>query len=233
MHIHLSPRLVTAACYLGVLTASAPASDISGHILITKKLTRKHVTPVTYNLRGVSPTAADFVNAQPVNEFNRVVVFLEGENAGAEDPKRLELVQKNRRFDPEMVVVPVGSSISFPNSDPVFHNVFSLSKTKEFDLGYYPSGQTRLVKFDQSGVVQVYCHLHPNMYAAIVVVPNRWHARPSDDGSFSWQDVPPGRYRVIAWHMSAGAFRKEIQVPENGLADVVIKVPVQEQESSR
>ena len=85
--------------------------------------------------------------------------------------------QQNRRFAPDLVVIPAGSSVSFPNFDPIFHNVFSLSKAKSFDLGNYSKGQTRMVTFPKPGIVAVYCHLHPNMAGTIVVTPNQWGVR--------------------------------------------------------
>jgi plastocyanin len=72
-----------------------------------------------------------------------------------------EVAQRDRRFVPDLVVVPVGSSVSFPNMDPIFHNIFSLSKAKSFDLGSYDKGETRRVEFPRAGIVEVYCHLHP------------------------------------------------------------------------
>ncbi len=102
------------------------------------------------------------------------------------------LNQQGSRFDPELIVVPTGSTIQFPNLDPIFHNVFSLSKARKFDLGYYPEGQSRSVKFNDAGVVQVYCHIHANMYAAIVVTDSPWYVKPEADGSFSFSNVPAG-----------------------------------------
>ena len=127
----------------------------------------------------------------PVSEYSEIVVFLEGAPHEADKPVRAELQQKGQRFEPQLLMVPAGSTISFPNADPIFHNVFFLSAAKRFDLGYYPEGQTRIVRFDEPGVVQVYCHLHPNMYAAIVVVPNRYCTKAGDDGAFTFHDVPP------------------------------------------
>ena len=85
---------------------------------------------------------------------------------------------------PDLVVVPVGSTVSFPNMDPIFHNIYSLSKPRTFDLGSYDKGETRKVMFPKPGIVDVYCHLHPNMAATIVVTPNRWYARPDRSGQF-------------------------------------------------
>ena len=217
---------------LGLLAAvcavSLPvfAGEITGHVLITKKLTKKTISPAAYDLRGatVPGTPAD---VNPVNEFERTVVMLEGRNLAAKPPVNVVIDQQNARFDPDLVVIPVGSSVRFPNSDPIFHNVFSLSPTHSFDLGYYSMGKSRTVKFDRTGVVQVYCHIHSNMYAAIVVTASPIFGKPSADGSFNWSDVPPGHYRVVAWHKIAGLRQSEVDVPEKGSATVTIRIPVE------
>ena len=82
--------------------------------------------------------------------------------------------QRNLRFDPDLLIVPTGSKVLFPNLDPVFHNIFSLSRTQTFDLGYYAEGKSREVVFSRPGIVQVYCHVHPEMYGVVVVTPSRW-----------------------------------------------------------
>ena len=207
-------------------------AELTGRIVVAKKLSKKQVTLPAYQLRGAPATTAADEHGESASEFGAVAVYLEGQLPGPEKPLRVELEQTGQRFEPQLVVIPVGSSVSFPNSDPIFHNVFSLSGAKKFDLGYYPAGQTRIVKFDEPGVVQVYCHLHPNMYAAIVVVPNRWYAKPGDDGTFTFHDVPPGTYRLVAWHMNAGFFRREVHVAATGETDVVVDIPVRDAEHS-
>jgi len=131
-----------------------------------------------------------------------------------------------RPFEPELVVVPAGSTISFPNLDPIFHNVFSLSKAQSFDLGFYPKDQTRAVKFPRPGIVQVYCHIHANMYAAVVITASPWYGKPADDGTIQWHEVAPGHYKVVAWHKVAGVHQSEVDVPRDGKAEVTIRVPV-------
>jgi plastocyanin len=223
--------------------------DISGRVIITKRLTKKVVTPAVYDLRGSAPAPLNPSEPASVgleSELDRTVVLLErilpvaashdawsegGLNAGATGPQApitVQINQKGSHFDPELVAIPVGSTVEFPNSDPIFHNVFSLSGAKSFDLGYYPKGKSRSVKFDKSGVVQVYCHIHSNMYAAIVVTASPWFGKPSSDGAFSWSDVPAGHYRLVAWHKVAGYFHTEIDVPAKGTAAVAINVPVDE-----
>jgi hypothetical protein len=132
--------------------------------------------------------------------------------------------QQNRQLEPELLVLPVGSTVNFPNLDPIFHNIFSLSKAQPFDLGYYPKGKTKSVTFPHSGIVQVYCHVHPNMYGAIVVTSSRWFGKPAADGTFSWQDVPPGKYRLMIWQKFAGLFRRDLVIPESGSAGIRIAI---------
>ena len=207
------------------LTGGLQAGDITGRAVVTKRLTKKRVAPIVYNLRGAAPPA-EAADAEPVNEFDRMVVILEG---GAQPPKApvtAVLDQRNLRFDTGVIVIPIGSTVEFPNYDPIFHNVFSLSKAQPFDLGFYPRGQSRSVKFNRPGVVQVYCHIHSNMYAAIVVTDSPWFAKPASDGSFSWTGVPAGHYRLTAWHNIAGLHAIDVTVPDTGKVDVSIRVPV-------
>ena len=132
----------------------------------------------------------------------------------------------DRRFVPDLVVVPAGSTVAFPNMDPIFHNIFSLSRPKSFDLGSYDKGQTRRVQFTRPGIVDVYCHLHPNMSATVVVTPNRYYARVDGTGQYQIPDVPPGRYTVVAWHKSAGFFRKNIVIEDGHDATADFFIPL-------
>src|ERR1700730_8671059 len=200
------------------------AGEVIGLAVLGKRLTKKALSPVVYNLRGTAPPAAPA--SEPVNEFDRMVVVLEGGSLLSKPPVTAVLDQRNGRFDPEIVIVPTGSTVDFPNFDPIFHNVFSLSKTQPFDLGFYSQGQSRTVKFNHSGIVQVYCHIHANMYAAIVVTASPWYARPAADGSFTWSNIPAGHYHLIAWHKIAGLFKTEIDVPESGKTEATIRIPI-------
>ena len=110
--------------------------------------------------------------------------------------------------------------------DPIFHNVFSLSKPKSFDLGNYPKGDTRTVVFPKPGIVYVNCRLHPNMAGVVVVTPNQWYARAAHDGQFSLHDVPPGKYTIVAWHKTTGFIRRQVQVTDGHDAVVNFLVPI-------
>jgi len=219
-----------ALAYLLVvgLQSDSTAAELNGRVLVTRQLTKKRVTLPIYQLRGMSPTPGRDTS-QPVNEYSALAVFLEGNSSDAGKPVRVELRQEGQQFAPQLLVVPVGSTVSFPNADPVFHNVFSLSGAKKFDLGYYPAGQTRVVTFSEPGIVQVYCHLHANMYAAIVVTPNRWYAQPGEEGTFSLHDIPPGTYTLVAWHMNAGFFRKTVRISSEQATDVLLNIPIRDE----
>jgi len=207
------------------LALNALAGDVTGHALVTKRLTKKTLSPIVYNLRGTAAPAG-LRDSEPVNEFDRMVLILEGGKMTPQPPVSAVLNQQGSRFDPELIIVPTGSTVQFPNLDPIFHNVFSLSKAHKFDLGYYPQGQSRTVKFSEAGVVQVYCHIHANMYAAIVVTDSPWYVKPSADGGFSFSGVPPGRYRLTVWHKIAGYRKVDVVVPETGSVEVNVSVPV-------
>jgi plastocyanin len=205
---------------VAALALSAGAQNITGTILIKKKLTKRSVTPaVSVYQRGTSVQLAQDAQTDPLAfERSRVVIYLEGPGPAAVAPASTaipQVAQLDRRFSPDLLVIPAGSTVSFPNMDPIFHNIFSLSRAKSFDLGSYDQGQTRKVLFPRPGIVDIYCHLHPNMEATIVVTPNRWYARSDNSGQYRIPDVPPGQYTVVAWHKYAGFFRKTITV-ENG-----------------
>lgn len=114
--------------------------------------------------------------------------------------RRFRIDQQNKRFQPHVLVVPVGSSVDFPNLDPIFHNVFSLFDGKRFDLGLYEAGTTRSVNFTRAGVCYVFCNIHPEMSAVVVAVDSPYYAATGANGSFTMADVPPGRYRLSVWH---------------------------------
>lgn len=213
------------------LAIGARAQDITGTIQISKKLTKRSVTAsIPVYDRGTAVKLGKDVTEDPLAyERSRVVIYLEGPEPTDAEPARsgkFVIQQQNRQFYPDILAVRVGSTVSFPNMDPIFHNIFSLSKAKEFDLGSYDKGETRSVVFPKPGIVYVYCHLHPNMSATIVVAPNRWFAQSDAAGHYRIANVPPGRYTVVAWHKAAGFFRKPIVVEAGHEFIVDFSVPI-------
>ncbi|MFN7926299.1 MAG: hypothetical protein U0Q16_39740 [Bryobacteraceae bacterium] len=207
------------------LAVSALGADVEGVIRITKRLTRQRVAlPATAYQRGVAVPLAS--TATDDDELSRVAIYLEGIDERETGGPVREIVQRGRQFEPGLLIVPRGATVSFPNQDPIFHNVFSLSKTRPFDLGYFPKGETRTVNFTAPGIVEVYCHLHANMSATVVVTPNRWSARPGADGRFRLTGIPAGDRPVAVWHRSAGLFRKTVHLREGEPAQVEFVIPV-------
>lgn len=214
----------------GVLAGAALllGADIHGNIIVERRLTRANVTAATgMYQRGVSvELGADAATDPLAFERSHVAVYLEGSpRSSVSGAVTASIEQRDRRFVPDLVVIPAGSAVSFPNFDPIFHNVFSLSKARSFDLGNYPKGQTRMVTFSTPGVIAMYCHLHSNMAATIVVTPNRWAARADGQGAFTLKDVPAGTYTVVAWHKAAGTFRKTVTIGEQSDAEVNFTLP--------
>jgi plastocyanin len=128
------------------------------------------------------------------------VVWLEVPSPQKARPSdRIVLDQRNLTFAPHVLAVRVGTVVDFPNNDRVFHNVFSFRDGKRFDLGMYPVGTVRQVRFDQPGLSRIFCNIHPQMGAYVVVVDTPYFATADRDGAFSIADVPPGTYTYRAW----------------------------------
>src|SRR5271154_1399749 len=111
-----------------------------------------------------------------------------------------QLIQKNKSFQPHLLVVPVGSVVEFPNHDPFFHNVFSLFEGKRFDLGLYEAGSTKGVLFDKPGVSYIFCNIHSEMSAVVIAVSSPYYGISDDRGRVSIPNVPPGRYTLRIWY---------------------------------
>jgi plastocyanin len=131
------------------------------------------------------------------------------DTAAPRQSARLTLRQKNKTFTPRLLGVPVGSVVDFPNDDIIFHNVFSLSGPQPFDLGQYRGGESQSRTFTQAGTYRVFCNIHPNMSALILVVPTPYVAITDADGRFVL-DLPPGRYRLTAVSERTGPASIEI-----------------------
>jgi len=140
--------------------------------------------------------------------------------AKTDDHPPLQLVQKNKSFEPHVLVVPVGAAVRFPNRDPWFHNVFSLFDGKRFDLGLYEAGESRIVHFDRQGISYIFCNIHPQMSAVVIAVKTPYYAKSDRDGNFTIAHVPPGRYTAHVWseHALPEALQSEtrdITISEN------------------
>jgi plastocyanin len=143
----------------------------------------------------------------------------------AVEPRSVSIQTSDKEFRPHVVVVPAGSRVAFPNSDPFDHNVFSRTPEGAFDLGRYGRGRTRSTTLPQAGIIRVYCNIHAHMSAIVVVRDNPYYARPLADGSFTIRGVPPGTYTLHAWHERARAFRsRTIRVRGRRVRDVLVEL---------
>ena len=130
-------------------------------------------------------------------------------------PKTRIIEQRGKQFAPHVMAIPVGSTVQFPNFDSVFHNVFSLSKSKAFDLGMYKSGESREMKFDKPGIIRLGCNLHAAMSAYLIVVEAPHYTMVGKDGAFSFKSLAPGKYKVQVWNEQSGdPMNAEVEVKE-------------------
>jgi plastocyanin len=140
------------------------------------------------------------------------------------------LVQKNKSFEPHILVVPAGSMVEFPNRDPFFHNVFSLFEGKRFDLGLYEAGSSRMVRFDRPGISYIFCNIHPQMSAVVITMATNLYAISTADGQLKLTGVPDGRYMLHIWSEGMGPETdqpppREITIGENASSLGIIRVP--------
>ncbi len=161
-----------------------------------------------------------------------VVIWLEapGISSGKPARQRLRMDQRGKRFIPHLLVVERGAEVDFPNSDPYFHNVFSVFNGKRFDLGLYASGESRPVLFNRAGVSQIFCNIHPQMSAVIVTVDTPYFAQSDQSGNVNLSDIPEGRYQLNVWHERAtsqelSALKKTVNISGNITLDLgVIRI---------
>ncbi len=170
------------------------------------------------------------------DEIRNVVVYVEGvpwkQPQSGPPPRALVMRQANETFEPHILPVVVGSSVEFPNSDPFFHNVFSLSTASAFDLGHYPAGATRSVLFDKPGLVKVFCHLHADMSGVILVLDNPFFAIPDESGSYRIDGIPPGQYHVVAWHERARRVSRNVKVDAASETALDFQIPIHDESDS-
>jgi plastocyanin len=161
--------------------------------------------------------------ARDVPDRLKSVVYLESAPRGAfeqTESGRAVMDQRNETFVPHVLAVTTGTTVEFPNSDHFYHNVFSLSKTRPFDLGRYPTGNSRSIRFDRAGIVRVFCDIHSHMNAFILVFSHPFFTLTDDEGRYRIDGVPPGTYNVIAWNEGLASDPKPIVVGEGSAAEL-------------
>jgi len=167
------------------------------------------------------PTPGDvaMTKAHEHTDRRRSVVYLETAPRAAFDQReepRAKLDQRNETFVPHVLAIVAGTTVDFPNNDATYHNVFSLSSTKPFDLGRYAGGRSKSIRFDRPGIVRVFCDIHSHMSAFILVFAHRYFAVTDDEGRYRLADVPPGSYSVVAWNEAKPGESRKVVVPDTG-----------------
>jgi plastocyanin len=188
--------------------AGTRSGEIRGKITITKSVEdlQKPATVDRYSTHRTTPVLAggEMGTAAVAKLSEKAVVYLEGEalkgQSFAPPASHPILDQKDLVFHPQVLPIFVGTTVDFPNKDNLFHNVFSYSSPKEFDLGRYPTGESKSIRFDKAGIVRVYCDIHSHMNATILVLENPYFAVPDEGGSFVIRNVPNGTYVAKLWY---------------------------------
>lgn len=151
-----------------------------------------------------------------------IIVSVEDVSAPFPTPEPAVMDQRGLKFVPHVLPIVAGTTVAFPNNDPLAHNVFSISPTKRFNLGLYGPGTVRRIRFDKPGIVALLCNVHQEMSAYIVVLKNPYFTRVQADGSFRIADVPAGKHEVRWWHEQLGETTRAVAVPAAGAAVVNI-----------
>ena len=200
-----APRIATALAVVAALVAiDAPAAELATELSGQVKLV---------SARSGWP-------ARGVDVDQAVVAFLpESATANPAAPETaFEMATVRKAFAPEVLVVPVGSTVLFPNFDPILHNVFSVTPGNAFDLGIYGRGEGKKAVLTKAGVVRVFCNVHQEMYAHILAVETPHFQRVEADGSFNMRDLPPGPGLLMTWHPQGKLISQRIAGPRRGLS---------------
>lgn len=225
------------ACLPGVVygqtESQTAAGSIHGTVKITRKLSSQRMRFRLYP--GFKPQPPPDASSHRSDEWQNIIVYLKSDSPLASPPApgdELQIAQEGETFIPHVLPVVKGSSVAFPNHDPIFHNVFSLSAASTFDLGRYPKGSSKSVVFDQVGIVPVFCHLHSNMSAIILVLDNPYFAVPGPEGNYQIRNIPAGGYTLVAWHERSEPVEQEVEVVSGQDIAFDLTVPIDDEDVS-
>jgi len=180
--------------------------------------------PVSRGVRVAGRISILEKDGKPAPDIGSAVVYLEGGTAGAAAPGTFEIATSEKEFVPRVVVVPVGSTVNFPNHDPFDHNVFSVSEGNPFDLGKYGRGKIKGHTFVKPGLARMFCNIHPKMVSYVQVMGTRYYTQPVVDGSFVIEGVLPGHYTLQVWHERAPRVAEPVDVGAKGVNDIAIEL---------
>ena len=194
-----------ALALLLLCASPALADDLHGHIQLLAK-------------GGKGPAKG--------SDVRQAVVYFEPANPSAvkAPEKPFEMVTRHKEFAPRLLVVPRGAKVRFPNEDPILHNVFSVSTPNQFDLGLYQQGPGKEKRFEKPGLVRVYCNVHHDMVAYILVLDTPFHASPDANGELTLLGLPRGPGKLTVWHEQADPWTMSVDLPQKGPLNVGLQI---------
>jgi len=213
--------LALAVASLGLVRAAAPRTVATGTIRGTVTLPASAPGRRPSVSRPGGTSAAD--REQDALDRQTSVLYLDNMPrgmAGEFVERKARLDQRGQRFVPHIVAIGVGGTVDFPNSDPFFHNVFSLSDVRSFDLGRYATGKSKVVRFDKAGVVRVFCDIHAHMSAFIFVFAHPYFSVTDGIGRYRIDGVPPGTHTLVLWNETIEPESRQVTVPDGGEVEV-------------
>ena len=226
---------VVLAVLVVVLAPGARAQEtgrIEGIATISSRLTTPRLRVRVYDEPGTPPP-----DTTTESRFSNVVMYLSAATPPRGRPQpgspAPEMHQHGERFAPRVLPVVVGTTVEFPNDDPIYHNVFSLSRARSFDLGRYPRGSSKSVTFNTPGVIQVFCHIHADMSGTILVLDNPFYVVPDANGHYALDGVPAGDYQLIVWHERIRPLSIPVHVQAGRTTTQNMRIPLPDTEAPR
>ena len=215
----LVARVVPAALVIASAAALVPGDRAAAHDAATGVIRGRVmlVDPPADYVRRPNPAEIGMPASHGATDRRRSVVYLDPAPRAAGDVReepRARMDQRDETFIPHVLAIVAGTVVDFPNNDETYHNVFSLSREKTFDLGRYAAGRSKAVRFDRPGIIRVFCDIHAHMSAFILVFSHRYFAVTDDEGRYRLENVPPGRYNVVAWNESTPRQMRQVVVSD-------------------
>ena len=194
-----------ASLFLLLLAVPAQADDLHGHLQLLAK-------------GGKGPARG--------SDVRQTVIYFEPANPRPVKPpeKPFEMVTRRKAFEPRQLVIPRGSRVRFPNEDPILHNVFSVSAPNQFDFGFFKGTPGKEKRFEQAGLVRVYCNVHHDMVSYILVLDSPFHTTPDANGEFALQGLPRGPGKLVVWHEQADPWTMDVELPQKGPLAVRLQI---------
>ena len=216
---------LASAASASVAVLGRPLDAVAASGTIRGRVELRRPPPLSDRRPNVADLGAG--GQRDVSDRLRSIVYLETAPRGAfeqAEPGHAVMNQRNETFVPHVLALSTGTVVDFPNSDRIYHNVFSLSKPAPFDLGRYAAGRSKAIRFDRPGIVRVFCEIHSHMSAFILVFGHPFFTITDGDGRYRLDNVPPGTYSVIAWNEGTASDAAPVAVPNGGTAELDIAV---------